>query len=164
MDEHFLTEIEIKQFKCFTDFKASGFKRVNLIGGKNNIGKTAFMEACYINVHSININAIMTAIYSVNHARENLNIVNKSIFYEKITDATKKYTAKSNLKYTDFKITDIDARKEYHFVINDNSKNIDSKNDFYTNDAFQQFSPRKLDSLSNDNSTNNPWQEFPGGL
>ncbi|MCX7094987.1 MAG: AAA family ATPase [Methylobacter sp.] len=128
MDEHFLTEIEIKQFKCFTDFKASGFKRVNLIGGKNNIGKTAFMEACYINVHSININAIMTAIYSVNHARENLNIVNKSIFYEKITDATKKYTAKSNLKYTDFKITEIDARKEYHFVINDNSKNIDAKN------------------------------------
>ncbi len=128
MDEHFLTEIEIKQFKCFSDFKASGFKRVNLIGGKNNIGKTAFMEACYINVHSININAIMTAIYSVNHARENLNIVNKSIFYEKITDATKKYTAKSNLKYTDFKITEIDARKEYHFVINDNSKNIDAKN------------------------------------
>ncbi|MDQ7089944.1 MAG: hypothetical protein Q9M50_04785 [Methylococcales bacterium] len=49
MSEHFLTNIEVKQFKCFGDFKAKGFKRVNLIGGKNNIGKTAFMEACYIN-------------------------------------------------------------------------------------------------------------------
>jgi AAA15 family ATPase/GTPase len=27
--------------------------RVNLIGGKNNVGKTAFMEACYINVQDL---------------------------------------------------------------------------------------------------------------
>jgi AAA15 family ATPase/GTPase len=48
MSEHFIKEIEIKNFKCFEDFKAEGFGRVNLIGGKNNVGKTAFMEACYI--------------------------------------------------------------------------------------------------------------------
>ncbi|MEY3760663.1 MAG: hypothetical protein RIR39_2154, partial [Pseudomonadota bacterium] len=75
MNAHFLTEIEIKQFKCFTDFKASGFKRVNLIGGKNNIGKTAFMEACWINVHSINVNAMITAIYGIKYSRENLNYI-----------------------------------------------------------------------------------------
>ncbi|MCK4441719.1 MAG: AAA family ATPase, partial [Sulfurovaceae bacterium] len=40
---------EIKNFKCFDDFKAEGFGRVNLIGGKNNVGKTAFMEAVYMN-------------------------------------------------------------------------------------------------------------------
>jgi len=54
MDEHLLTEIEIKDFKCFKDFKAEGFKRVNLIGGKNNVGKTAFMEACYIYTFPLN--------------------------------------------------------------------------------------------------------------
>ncbi|CAA6819567.1 MAG: Unknown protein [uncultured Sulfurovum sp.] len=48
MSEHFVREIEIKNFKCFQDFKAEGFGRVNLIGGKNNVGKTAFMEACYL--------------------------------------------------------------------------------------------------------------------
>jgi len=48
MSEHFIKEIEIKNYKCFNDFKAEGFGRVNLIGGKNNVGKTAFMEACYI--------------------------------------------------------------------------------------------------------------------
>ena len=47
--KHFIKDIEIKNFKCFKDFKADGFGRVNLIGGKNNVGKTAFMEACYIN-------------------------------------------------------------------------------------------------------------------
>ncbi|MCB4744110.1 MAG: AAA family ATPase [Sulfurovum sp.] len=46
--KHFIKNIEIKNFKCFNDFKAEGFGRVNLIGGKNNVGKTAFMEACYI--------------------------------------------------------------------------------------------------------------------
>ena len=46
--EHFIKNIEIKKFKCFEDFKAEGFGRVNLIGGKNNVGKTAFMEACFL--------------------------------------------------------------------------------------------------------------------
>jgi len=48
MSEHFIKNIEIKDYKCFKDFKAKGFGRVNLIGGKNNVGKTAFMEACYL--------------------------------------------------------------------------------------------------------------------
>lgn len=59
MNENFITEIEIKNFKCFEDFKANGFKRVNLIVGKNNVGKTALMEACWIyeqNKNSANIN------------------------------------------------------------------------------------------------------------
>jgi len=45
---HFIKNIEIKNFKCFENFSAEGFGRVNLIGGKNNVGKTAFMEACYL--------------------------------------------------------------------------------------------------------------------
>ena len=49
--EHFIKNIEIKNFKCFEDFKAEGFGRVNLIGGKNNVGKTAFMEACFLASH-----------------------------------------------------------------------------------------------------------------
>ena len=48
MSKQHIKNIEIKNFKCFEDFKAEGFGRVNLIGGKNNVGKTAFMEACYL--------------------------------------------------------------------------------------------------------------------
>ncbi|MEA3499069.1 MAG: AAA family ATPase [Campylobacterota bacterium] len=54
MDNHLLEYIEIKDFKCFKDFNAKGFKRVNLIGGKNNVGKTAFMEACYLGINTDN--------------------------------------------------------------------------------------------------------------
>ncbi len=48
MSEHFIKEIEIKEYKLFKDFKAEGFGRVNLIGGKNNVGKTALMEALFL--------------------------------------------------------------------------------------------------------------------
>ncbi len=40
-----LQNIHIQNFRCFEDFEASGFERVNLIGGKNNSGKTCLLEA-----------------------------------------------------------------------------------------------------------------------
>jgi len=61
--EHFIKNIEIKNFKCFEDFKAEGFGRVNLIGGKNNVGKTAFMEAVYISNPKNNLRRIITIRY-----------------------------------------------------------------------------------------------------
>ena len=63
MSEHFIREIEIKNFKCFEDFKAEGFGRVNLIGGKNNVGKTALMEAIYISNSKNNLKKIITTRY-----------------------------------------------------------------------------------------------------
>lgn len=129
---HFLTDIEIKEFKCFKDFKASGFKRVNLIGGKNNVGKTAFMEACYINAHSTNVNAMATAITSIKYGRENLNILDdvisgNKIDYIKILDSTKIYSSVSNCKETKFSILEKDAVKEYHFLIAEKSIVINAK-------------------------------------
>lgn len=131
MDNHFLTDIEIKQFKCFTDFKASGFKRVNLIGGKNNIGKTAFMEAFFISVHSKTVNAMITAIHSIKFARENLNLFQKKIDAQKILDSTKNYTANCNLGIKSFSIFEEDALKEYQIKIDDELKIINAK-DFST--------------------------------
>jgi predicted ATP-dependent endonuclease of OLD family len=130
MNNHFLTDIEIKQFKCFTDFKASGFKRVNLIGGKNNIGKTAFMEACYINVHSKNINKMITAIYNIKFSRESLNCLYgyHKIDYQIILDSTKIYSAKSNLILLKYFITEENATKIYQFNIDDNQESIHSNN------------------------------------
>jgi len=40
-----LEQIHIQNFRCFEDFKAEGFERVNLIGGKNNSGKSCLLEA-----------------------------------------------------------------------------------------------------------------------
>jgi len=91
MDKHLLTEIEIKDFKCFKDFKADEFKRVNLIGGKNNVGKTAFMEACYINVCAQNIKSFIGSLYGIKYMRENLNILNGA------TKSPKNFIEQSNV-------------------------------------------------------------------
>jgi AAA15 family ATPase/GTPase len=61
MNENLITEIEIKNFKCFENFKANGFKRVNLIVGKNNVGKTALMEACWIYERNKNSSHVIEA-------------------------------------------------------------------------------------------------------
>ncbi len=38
----------IKNFRLFKDFRLDGLKRVNLIAGVNNVGKTALLEALYV--------------------------------------------------------------------------------------------------------------------
>jgi len=93
MSEHFLTLINIEQFKCFHDFSASGFKRVNLIGGKNNIGKTAFLEAGFINVNAKNVEELLFTLSSVKSFRESLNHPIEMQKGVSFTDLTKKYLA-----------------------------------------------------------------------
>ncbi len=130
---HFLSDIEIKEFKCFADFKASGFKRVNLIGGKNNVGKTAFMEACYINVHSVDVNKMMTAIYGIKQIREKINLIFSDIDALKFLDTTRVYISKSNLGKKEFSIVEKDAVKKYEFNINDDEPKIINARDLSLN-------------------------------
>lgn len=49
-----LTSIQIENFRCFDKIKVDGLSRVNLITGKNNVGKTAFLEAIGIWVSGSN--------------------------------------------------------------------------------------------------------------
>ena len=45
-----LKSIRFKNFKCFKDLEIQGLKQFNLIGGKNNVGKTALLEGIFIGV------------------------------------------------------------------------------------------------------------------
>lgn len=120
MDAHFLTEIEIEEFKCFKGFKTSGFKRVNLIGGKNNIGKTALIEAMLINVGGTNVNKMNTALHSIKYARENLNLLGEvHVDHLALLNSTQKYSATSNIAASQFSIEAGDAVKNYRYRIND---------------------------------------------
>ena len=75
--EHFIKNIEIKNFKCFEDFKAEGFGRVNLIGGKNNVGKTAFMEACYLGSIDKDSQEFIERYLTLDFSRDSLNFLLK---------------------------------------------------------------------------------------
>lgn len=52
MENHFLKKIYFENFKCFKNLDFNGFKRVNLIGGKNNVGKTSFLEGINLTAYS----------------------------------------------------------------------------------------------------------------
>lgn len=137
MDNHLLTEIEIKDFKCFKDFKADGFKRVNLIGGKNNVGKTAFMEACYVNLHAKNINSFSKALSNIKLMRETLNILgdlvnNKKNFdaidiIKKSIEVSNNIYTKSNIRTAGYKIIEDKGIKEYSFNINNEIVKVNIK-------------------------------------
>ncbi|MCB4763482.1 MAG: AAA family ATPase [Sulfurovum sp.] len=71
--EHFIKNIKIKNFKCFKEFKAEGFGRVNLIGGKNNVGKTAFMEALELHIASTDVFALTFSLYRLVRRRQSSN-------------------------------------------------------------------------------------------
>lgn len=43
-----IKSINIERFRCFNKTKGNDFGRVNLLGGKNNAGKTAFLEALFL--------------------------------------------------------------------------------------------------------------------
>jgi hypothetical protein len=43
-----LQSIEIRNFRCFEELRVDGFRRINLIGGKNNVGKTSLLEALFL--------------------------------------------------------------------------------------------------------------------
>jgi len=45
MNKQPINSLTIKGFKLFESFQIQGMKQVNVIGGKNNLGKTAFLEA-----------------------------------------------------------------------------------------------------------------------
>jgi AAA15 family ATPase/GTPase len=81
MNNNFIKNIKIHRYKCFENFEANGFKRVNLIGGRNNIGKTAFMEACYLGLSTINENSFYQALIVLELSRnplEELKIIEDS--------------------------------------------------------------------------------------
>lgn len=43
-----LTSFSVKNFRCFRDLSLEGLERINLIAGKNNVGKTSLLEAIHL--------------------------------------------------------------------------------------------------------------------
>jgi predicted ATP-dependent endonuclease of OLD family len=128
MTEHFIQDIHIKDFKCFTDFKAKGFARINLIGGKNNVGKTAFMEACFVNLHAQDIKGFVTALRDIKLMRENLNIVDGlRSDTQQFIEQSNYIFVQSNLNTSSFKVADKGGVKKYFFECNNQHVDVNVK-------------------------------------
>lgn len=49
-----LSSFQVKDFRCFKDIKLDQLSRINLIGGKNNVGKTTLLEALFLSLGANN--------------------------------------------------------------------------------------------------------------
>ncbi|MEI0527694.1 AAA family ATPase [Brachyspira intermedia] len=74
MENHFVKNISFENFKCFKKLEFDGFKRVNLIGGQNNVGKTSFMEGVNLSVYSEDALNLHTNIRQMIKSRQNDDI------------------------------------------------------------------------------------------
>ncbi len=43
-----LTSFAVENFKCFESLQLTGLSQITLIGGANNVGKTALLECLYL--------------------------------------------------------------------------------------------------------------------
>ncbi|MBL0703064.1 MAG: hypothetical protein JJV95_03665 [Sulfurospirillum sp.] len=131
----FLKDIEIKQYKCFKNFNVNGLKRINLIGGKNNIGKTAFLEACYLYYNSFNIirtskdYKIRTSSALLNNNREYLNfkILELMLFIEQTRKQNNFYIdwIREEFDFTNFPEFEINVKDECSIILKDNLLTLD---------------------------------------
>lgn len=157
-NKHFLEWITVEEFKCFSNFHAEGFKRVNLIGGKNNVGKTALMEAMYINVCSIGIAEMTTTLAFTRVMRVNINtflkysnnINAKDSLNELMIDLLEEvtsYKSQSNILNSGFLVEYKNGIKNYSFRNNESNdykinakefsfKNTHRKNTYFYDNGF----------------------------
>ena len=98
MGNHFVKNISFENFKCFKKLEFDGFKRVNLIGGKNNVGKTSFMEGINLTVYSEDALKLHTNIRQMIKDRQNDDI-DIDFFYND-EDNININTDKKNIKIT----------------------------------------------------------------
>lgn len=128
MQDHFLKEIDIIEYKCFKNFNTKNFKRINLISGKNNVGKTVLLESIFINLYSSLSTNMTYAIGLLSLIRDQLEFITKKeeeLFDEfKKRLQTSKFNAKSNINNSRFEILNKDGIKEYFFNINGNEQII----------------------------------------
>ena len=147
MCDHFIKNIEIEGYKCFDNFKVSGFNRVNLIGGKNNIGKTVLLESLYLNTQASK--QFVAGIRHIGSKRFDQNPTRKSLpeIYSDILEENIDYTIFSNQGLISF----IKKKKKnafnFDFILKVDNKLFEEKNPFILNQT------STLESLSIENLT-----------
>jgi AAA15 family ATPase/GTPase len=112
MSELLLDSLEIKGYRCFEHLTIEKLGRVNLIVGKNNVGKTALLEALWI--YS---NDVSGAVEEVLQARDE----NKKTRFYKQQSADKMYrhlfhnriVASPEKKEIDFRVGSLDEQSNY---------------------------------------------------
>ena len=141
--------IKIKNFKCFDEFETKGFNRINLIGGKNNVGKTALMEALCINSYSNDFQTFFTALTIPEITR-----YNKYPSIEKLIEKYNYFKIDTNIHQICLKVTELNSITSYKIeidnqILDENKKLIDFKQKTKDNISFIDLSNLNFERLKN---------------
>ena len=77
----------IKNFRNFSSILIENMQRINLIIGKNNTGKTAFLEAMFLHIGSMNpaLTVSITQFRGITGFKANAEALWSSIIFRKFT-------------------------------------------------------------------------------
>ncbi|KHD06209.1 hypothetical protein PN36_02565 [Candidatus Thiomargarita nelsonii] len=128
MKKHFINHIGIENFKCFQNLTIDGLESVNLIGGKNNVGKTAFLEAVELLVSSNETYDLVVNIYKLLTRRQTNNLSNDILldFIREDETKVKIYTKNKKLRLAvhRYEIKDIIPTTKLSYAINEDEKSL----------------------------------------
>lgn len=128
MTAHFIQYIDIDRYKCFSDFSAHGFQRVNLIAGKNNVGKTALMEAMFINACSATIGNLFNSLLFSYLSRKKTDYAYKTLDKKDASNNILKQAnalkTETNIHAIELKLNDLELSRKFETTINNSNINI----------------------------------------
>lgn len=102
MPANHIDALTIDHFKCFEHIELKSIRKVNLIGGKNNVGKTALLEAIELFVAANKPSQFIIQLHTMLHRRQDIqdetNYIELDFFYRQkpklcVSDTYKEYCA-----------------------------------------------------------------------
>ncbi|ODM56409.1 hypothetical protein BC455_21640 [Vibrio harveyi] len=98
-----LERLKVNNFRAFKSLELPNLKRINLISGKNNAGKTGLLEAVYLHVSNFSNDALFNILndreefFSRTISRDNLTPLKHFYFGHKITEDMPPLSLESNV-------------------------------------------------------------------
>ncbi len=165
MTNHFINNIYIENFKCFQNLQLEGIEGINLIGGKNNVGKTAFLEAVELLVSSNKVNDVPLNVYNLLTQRQPENIYTDQFDIDDLQldffkeNETKFTISTTNKKLNIFleKTQDVISKTKLFFVLNKENASL------FLDDILRGFHRNRhitVDKVHFINSTKTPEQDI----
>ncbi len=125
-----IQSIEVDNFRCFHTTKIDGFKRINLIAGKNNGGKTSLLEALLL--------GCWPSGYSLYSLQSYIRQLQKDIIYNDPKSYWLNIFNESNKKDAIIKLFDTDRGQSTATIKFDNTEPIIGISADDTNQRFEQ--------------------------